>query len=127
MRPVQEETLQGQLLLVIFFCFAVHRLASMIASAFLKLCRSLCFQCDEVYPTCSNCKRLDSLCSLSSSDSPTDSEVVENKLNIEDLQLLHDWHMGTDTRFSDHTAEESFRQQRGSEIELGFKHPYGMF
>jgi hypothetical protein len=92
-----------------------------------KLCRSLCFQCDEIYPTCSNCKRLDSSCSLSCSDSPTDSEVVERQLNIEDLQLLHDWHMGNDTKFSDHEAEEQFRQDRGSEIDLGFKHPYGEF
>ena len=29
------------------------------------------------------------------------------------------------TRFSDHIEEESFREQRGREIELGFKHPYG--
>lgn len=97
----------------------------MIASAIRSIRRSLCFQCDEIYPTCSNCKRLDSICSLGSSESPTDSEVVEKKLNIDDLQLLHDWHMGSDTRFSDHTAEESFRQQRGREIEIGFKHPYG--
>jgi hypothetical protein len=49
------------------------------------------------------------------------------RLNIEDLQLLHDWHMGNDTKFSDHEAEEQFRQDRGSEIDLGFKHPYGEF
>jgi hypothetical protein len=100
----------------------------MPAYAFLrKLCHSFCFQCDEIYPTCSNCKRLDSSCSLSCSESPTDSEVVERQLNIEDLQLLHDWHMGRDTKFSDHEAEERFRQDRGSEIDLGFKHPYGEF
>jgi hypothetical protein len=30
-----------------------------------------------------------------------------------------------DVKFSDHVEEESFREQRGREIELGFKHPYG--
>jgi hypothetical protein len=35
--------------------------------------------------------------------------------------------MGNDTKFSDHEAEEQFRQDRGSEIDLGFKHPYGEF
>jgi hypothetical protein len=99
----------------------------MFFSIYQKLCRSLCFQCDEIYPTCSNCKRLNSSCSLSASESPTDSEVVERQLNIEDLQLLHDWHMGNATRFSDHEAEESFRQARGREIDLGFQHPYGKF
>lgn len=64
---------------------------------------------------------------MSASESPTDSEVVERQLNIEDLQLLHDWHMGNATRFSDHEAEESFRQARGREIDLGFQHPYGKF
>jgi len=83
------------------------------------------FQCDEIYPTCSNCKRLESSCSLSTPDSPTDSDIVEKQLNIEDLQLLNDWHMGKKDRFSDHVAEDSFREQRGREIELGFKHPYG--
>jgi hypothetical protein len=99
----------------------------MFALIYRKLCRSLCFQCDEIYPTCSNCQRLNSSCSLSASESPTDSEVVERQLNIEDLQLLHDWHMGDATRFSDHDAEESFRQARGREIDLGFQHPYGKF
>jgi len=82
-------------------------------------------QCDEIYPICSNCKRLESSCSLSTPNSPTDSEIVEKQLNIEDLQLLNDWHMGKKDRFSDHVAEDSFREQRGREIELGFKHPYG--
>lgn len=35
--------------------------------------------------------------------------------------------MGNATRFSDHEAEESFRQARGREIDLGFQHPYGKF
>lgn len=96
----------------------------MFKSGLRKLLRSLCFQCDEVYPICSNCKRLGSSCSLSNSNSPTDDEVVEKQLNIEDLQLIHDWHMGNDTKFADHLEEESFRQQRGKEIDLGFKHPY---
>lgn len=100
-------------------------MTKMFASALQKLCRLLCLQCDEIYPTCSNCKRLNSICSLSASESPTDSEVVEKQLNIEDLQLLHDWHMGSVAKFSDHNAEEAFRQQRGREIDLGFKHPYG--
>jgi hypothetical protein len=30
-----------------------------------------------------------------------------------------------DVRFSDHAEEDSFREQRGREIELGFQHPYG--
>lgn len=81
----------------------------------------------EVYPICSNCKRLGSSCSLSNPASPTDSEVVEKQLNLDDLQLLHDWGTGNDTKFSDHQAEELFRQQRGREIELGFQHPYGMY
>lgn len=99
----------------------------MLAFILRKLCRSLSYQCDEIYPTCSNCKRLGSSCSLGCPDSPTDSEVVEKQLNIEDLQLLHDWHMGSDTKFSDHNAEEEFRQQRGREIDLGFKHPYSKY
>lgn len=99
----------------------------MFFSIYRSLCRSLCFQCDEIYPTCSNCKRLNSCCSLSASESPADSEFVERQLNIEDLQLLHDWHMGDATKFSDHNAEESFRQARGKEIDLGFQHPYGKF
>lgn len=79
-----------------------------------------------MYPTCSNCKRLETSCSLSTPNSPTDSDIVEKQLNIEDLQLLNDWHMGKkDVAFSDHVAQESFREQRGREIELGFKHPYG--
>lgn len=112
-----------------FFLSLVPRpqLANMFASIYRRLCRSLCFQCDEIYPTCSNCKRLNSSCSLSASESPTDCEVVERQLNIEDLQLLHDWHSGRDTKFSDHDAEESLRQNRGREIDLGFQHPYGKF
>jgi hypothetical protein len=106
---------------------AANYTAHMSTSALHKLLSSLCFQCDEIYPTCSSCKRLNSSCSLSAAEPPTDSEVVEKQLNIEDLQLLHDWHMGSDTRFSDHAAEESFRQHRGREIDLGFKHPYGEF
>jgi hypothetical protein len=35
--------------------------------------------------------------------------------------------MGNATRFSDHEEEESFRQARGREIDLGFQHPYGKF
>ncbi|GAB7328527.1 hypothetical protein MBLNU13_g00485t3 [Cladosporium sp. NU13] len=61
---------------------------------------------------------------LSAAESPTDSEAVERQLNIEDLQLLHDWHMGDATKFSDHNAEEAFRRERGREIDLGFQHPY---
>jgi hypothetical protein len=94
--------------------------------SFRKLLGSYHLQCDEIYPTCSNCKRLETSCSLSTPNSPTDSDIVEKQLNIEDLQLLNDWHMGKkDTRFSDHIEEDSFREQRGREIELGFKHPYG--
>lgn len=106
---------------------SVFYIANMFASIYRRLCRSPCFKCDEIYPTCSNCKRLNSSCSLSASESPTDSELVERQLNIEDLQLLHDWHMGNATRFSDHSAEESFRRERGREIDLGFQHPYGEF
>lgn len=107
----------------LFFSF----ITSMLGQGLHKLFRSLCFQCDEVYPICSHCKRLDSNCSLSNPDSPTDSEVVERQLNLDDLKLLHNWGVGDDTKFSDHNAEESFRAQRGREIELGFQHPYGKF
>jgi hypothetical protein len=105
-------------------------LGDMFTSIFLPFFRKLigsCYlQCDEIYPTCSNCKRLETSCSLSTPNSPTDSDIVEKQLNIEDLQLLNDWHMGDkNLRFSDHIEEDSFREQRGREIELGFKHPYG--
>ena len=106
---------------------SVLYIANMFSSIYQRLCRSLCFKCDEIYPTCSNCKRLNSSCSLSASESPADSEVVERQLNIEDLQLLHDWHMGDATKFSDHNAEEAFRRERGREVDLGFQHPYGKF
>lgn len=103
------------------------QVTNMFFSIYRRLCRSLCYQCDEIYPKCSNCKRLNSSCSLSACESPADSDVVERQLNIEDLQLLHDWHMGDATRFSDHKAEEEHRRARGGEIDLGFQHPYGKF
>lgn len=124
---MQEETLQGSPLPLVYILLSGLHVAKMLKSVYRKLCRLLCYQCDEIYPTCSNCKRLDSTCSLSASESPTDCEVVERQLNIEDLQLLHDWHMGSDLKFSDHQAEESFRRQRGREIDIGFQHPYGQF
>lgn len=105
-------------LLIALLSFAMFR------RLFLVIRRSLCFQCDEIYPTCTHCKRLGSDCSLNSSESSSDPEVVEKQLNIDDLRLLHSWCSGNGLKFSDHEAEESCRQERGREIELGFQHPY---
>jgi len=67
-------------------------------------------------------------CSLSaplSQDPTTDSRSTLASLNIDDLRLLYDWNAVSDTKFSDHNAEEAWRKQRGGEIELDVKHPYG--
>ena len=84
------------------------------------------FQCDETFPICSGCKRSNLECSLSTPQDPADSQANLSRLNVDDLRLLHDWNAISDTKFADHNAEESWRKQRGREIELGLQHPYGM-
>jgi hypothetical protein len=87
------------------------------------------FQCDESFPICSGCKRSNLECSLSTPKDPVDpadSQTSLSHLNMDDLRLLHDWNTISDTKFCDHNAEETWRQQRGREIDLGLRHPYGM-
>jgi hypothetical protein len=89
--------------------------------------RSLNSQCDEASPVCSGCRRSKLECSLSAPllQDTTNSQSAPTRLNIDDLRLLYDWNAVSDTKFSDHNAKEAWRKQRGGEIELGLKFPYG--
>lgn len=84
-------------------------------------------QCDECYPTCGNCTRLGTPCSLSQPSPTSDLSSPDQSLNIEDLRFLHHWHHASDEEdfapFVDH-AHVDKKQHYNALIEKSFRHPY---
>lgn len=102
---------------------ATPPIPSMLLLELLHTSVSLNGQCDEVHPVCTNCRRLELSCSLGAPSPSSDlTHLPEKQLNIDDLRLLHDWCKGNDIKFSDH--EGNGCDERMSEIDIGFQHPY---
>jgi len=81
------------------------------------------WQCDEIRPTCGNCRRFGVVCSFEAPPPETLPVPADSRLfTVDDMRLLHHWLK--DGLLFDDQDQETVKVERDHEVNLAFSHPY---